>query len=294
MAGYTKRTILTLILFAIIAFAGTGRTHIESHTGEVTDGYNFWLYNPYDSIATDSAGTVIRHPLVIFLHGASLCGNNLDKVKTYGTIDAIEKGRKMDAYVVAPQNPGGSWNPHKVMRVVDWVEEHHQVDSNRIYVIGMSLGGYGTIDLAATYPDRIAAAMALCGGGTVNDLSGLNYVPLWIIHGTADRAVTIRQSDIVVEKMKRSDKDTPRLKYNRIEGMNHGQPAKFLYLADSYEWLLSHSLQDKDRKVNETFKPDGGILQKAYQGLTFKNSSGTKRRKSSASNRNRKKSHRKK
>lgn len=278
MACDKKRTVLTLLIIGMLCLTSFGKSRIEAHTGEVEGGYNFWLYNPYDSISTDSAGMVINHPLVIFLHGASLCGNNLERVKTYGTIDAIEKGRKMDAYVIAPQNPGGSWNPHKVMRVVDWVQQHHEVDSNRIYVIGMSLGGYGTIDLAATYPHRIAAAMALCGGGTVSDLTGLNYVPLWIIHGTADRAVTIRQSDIVVEAMKRKDGTTPRLKYDRIPGMNHGQPAKFLYLADSYEWLLSHSLNDEDRKVNETFNPSSGILKDAYKGLTFKNSGKSTRR----------------
>ncbi|MEE0977780.1 MAG: prolyl oligopeptidase family serine peptidase [Muribaculaceae bacterium] len=255
---------------------------MKPHTGVVKDGYNFWLYNPYDSISYNADSTVVRHPLVIFLHGASLCGDNIDRVRTYGTIDAIEKGRKLDAYVVAPQNPGGAWIPKRIMNVVEWVRQHHQVDSNRIYAIGMSLGGYGTIDLAATYPDKIAAAMALCGGGSVKDLSGLNYVPLWIIHGTADRAVTIRQSDRVVEAMKQTDKNTPRLKYNRIPGMNHGQPARFLYLADSYEWLLNHSLEDENRPVAETFEPGNGILSKAYDGLSFKNGKAKKRRQSKA------------
>ncbi|MDE7153367.1 MAG: prolyl oligopeptidase family serine peptidase [Muribaculaceae bacterium] len=266
---------------------------LESHSGELEGGYNFWFYSPYDSIATDSTGARSSHPLIVFLHGASLCGKNLDRVRTYGTIDAIEKGRKIDSYVVAPQNPGGSWSPRKVMQVVDWAKENFDVDTTRIYVIGMSLGGYGTLDFVATYPDRIAAAMALCGGATVRDLSGLNRVPLWIIHGIADRAVTIRQSDRVVEAMKAADNATPRLKYDRIPGMNHGQPAKFLYLSDTYDWLLSHSLTDEDRKVNDTFDPANGILSKAYYGLTF-NKSGrsyrskkgksarSKRRKSSA------------
>ncbi|MBD5248640.1 MAG: phospholipase [Barnesiella sp.] len=272
MACISKRGIIALIIALSFSWTAYGKTGLESHSGDVKDGYNFWLYNPYQSEETDTAGTVMRHPLVIFLHGASLCGNNLEKVRTYGTIDAIEKGRKLDAYVIAPQNPGGSWNPHKVMKVVDWVESHHPVDTNRIYVLGMSLGGYGTIDVAATYPDRIAAAMALCGGGTVRDLSGLNRVPLWIIHGMADRAVSIRESDIVVEAMKNADKTTPRLKYDRIPGMNHGQPARFLYLEDTYDWLMSHSLNEDDRKVHDTFNLGDGILRKAYQGLTFKNS----------------------
>ena len=72
------------------------------------------------------------------------------------------------------------------MNILKWVEDWYNVDYDRIYVLGMSLGGYGAIDFAATYPEDIAAAMAFCGGGTVRDLSGLNGVPLWIVHGTAD------------------------------------------------------------------------------------------------------------
>ncbi len=271
MACSTKRTVILLSLLISLSVFAKGK--LESHTGVVENSYNFWLYDPYASSQNDSTEVMEAHPLVIFLHGASLCGKNLDKVKTYGTIDAIEKGRKLDAYVIAPQNPGGSWNPHKVMRIVDWVEKTHNVDSNRVYVLGMSLGGYGTIDLAATYPERIAAAMALCGGGTVRDLSGLNEVPLWIIHGMADRAVSIRESDMVAEAIKRVDKDAPRLKYDRVPGMNHGQPARFLYLEDTYDWLMQHSLDEKERKVHETFNLGDGILRKVYQGLTFKNSS---------------------
>lgn len=288
MACAAKRILMTLLLPIAIGVCISGKG-LEPHSGDIAGGYNFWFYTPYDSIATDSAGVREVHPLVVFLHGASLCGKNLDRVRTYGTIDAIEKGRKIDAYVVAPQNPGGSWNPRKVMQVVDWAKANHDVDTTRIYVIGMSLGGYGTLDFAATYPDKIAAAMALCGGATVRDLSGLNRVPLWIIHGIADRAVTIRQSDRVVEAMKAVDSVTPRLKYDRIPGMNHGQPARFLYLADTYDWLLSHSLTDEDRKVNDTFDPGGDILSKAYYGLTFNKSGHRHRPKKGAAARGRKK-----
>ena len=56
-------------------------------------------------------------------------------------MDALEKGRVIDCYIVAPQNPGGSWQPQKVMNIIEWVEKHHKVDSSRIYVYGMSLGG---------------------------------------------------------------------------------------------------------------------------------------------------------
>lgn len=260
-----KRSIYTLIILSLLgalqAFAL--KKPIVPERDTVKGSYNFWFHEP------DSASEDDPKPLVIFLHGASLCGNNLDKVRHYGTIDAIERGLKLDAYVVAPQNPGGSWSPEKIMKIVDWAAEKYDVDTTRIYALGMSLGGYGTLDLAATYPDRIAAAVALCGGATVKDLSGLNEVPLWIVHGTADRAVPVSQSDRVVSAIKNVDSDTPRLIYDRVPGMNHGQPARFFYLPDLYDWLFIHATDDYERTVEDGFN----LVDKsktAYKGLTHK------------------------
>lgn len=260
------RILKKLILGAIIAgsaFLQGNAQKLTSHKGEVADTYNFWLYTPKH---TESPNEDAK-PIVVFLHGASLCGNDLNKVRRYGTIDAIDKGRELDAFVVAPQNPGGSWQPDKVMKIVDWVSGKHAVDQNRIYVIGMSLGGYGTIDMAASYPDRVAAAIAMCGGGTSKNLGALNDVPLWIIHGTSDNAVSIAQSDKVVSEMKKSNSKTPRLIYDRVPGWNHGKPARLLYLQEVYDWLFNHTLQDDDRKVSPGFDLSNGILQTAYKGL---------------------------
>lgn len=258
--------ILTIILATNVIAKG-----ISAHRGEVANGYNFWLYDPNDEEIDEPK------PVVIFLHGSSLCGNDLNKVKRYGTIDAIEKGREIDAYVIAPQNPGGAWKPDKVMAVLDWVSDNYNIDYDRVYVLGMSLGGYGTIDVTATYPDRIAAAIAMCGGGTVKDLSGLNDVPLWIIHGTADRDVSIEKSDKVVAEMKRTagSNGTERLIYNRVPGMNHSRPARMFYLPESYDWLFKHTLKDRQRKVFPAF-PVENAMDGAYKNLKRSSSSSNK------------------
>lgn len=269
------KTILTSVTALLVTLCMSGQK-LTRNVGTVPDGYNFWLYAPDGGedaghAAEDGAdaGEPQKKPVFIFLHGASLCGNNLDKVRRYGTIDAIEKGRKIDGYVIAPQNPGGSWNPRKVMNILDWVEDNYDVDKDRVYVLGMSLGGYGTIDVAASYPERIAAAMAICGGGTVGNLAGLNELPLWIIHGTGDRAVSVKESDKVVSAMKKAmGGDTPRLAYDRIPGMNHSQPARIFYMPESYDWLLSHSLSDESRSIAQTFDVTFNSLRKAYEGLT--------------------------
>lgn len=255
-----KTTTLIIFITILLTALSSSAQKLTSHKGEVDNGYNFWLYNPNSDPDEEEA-----KPLIIFLHGASLCGNNLDRVRRYGTIDAIEKGYKPDAFVIAPQNPGGAWSPDRVMNVFDYVADNHNIDYDRIYVLGMSLGGYGTIDMVAKYPEYIAAAMAFCGGASTKDISGLNDVPLWIIHGTADRAVSVSQSDKVVAQMEaQAGGIAPRLIYDRIPGMNHGGPARMFYLPESYDWLFKHSLKDEGRFASEAFSLKNGILKKAY------------------------------
>ena len=272
----TRIYILTIFWTISIICSKLQAQKITAYNDSVPNTYNFWLYTPDRTIDDE----IEPKPVIIFLHGASLCGRNLEMVKRYGTIDAIEKGRNIDAYVIAPQNPGGPWNPDKLMQILDWVSENHNIDYDRVYAIGMSLGGYGTIDLAAAYPDRIAAAIAMCGGSTVSDLSDLNDVPLWIIHGTADRAVSVQQSDKVVAEMRQANTETPRLIYNRIQGMNHSRPARMFYLTESYEWLFRHTLKDENREIAPSFELTDEVLQSAYIGLKSIKRSGktTKRR----------------
>jgi len=244
---------IAIVLFLISLTLSIGAQHLSAHRGIVDGAYNFWLYTPEQYVKGETA-----KPLIVFLHGRSLCGKDLNRVRRYGPLNALDMGMKIDAIILAPQNPGGSWKPEKVMKLVEWVEQHQTVDSNRIYVYGMSLGGYGTIDFAATYPDKVAAAMALCGGGTVKELCGLNKIPLWILHGTADRSVGVSASQRIVDAMKDCKSDEAeqidRLIWTRLQGLGHGQLARIFYLHDTYDWLLSHSLTDKDRPVNRDYE----------------------------------------
>lgn len=227
----------------------------------IPGGYDFWVYTPQDYY--DSLDNT---PVIIFLHGRSLCGRNLNRVKRYGPLDAIVKGRQIDALVLVPQNPGGSWKPDKINDVLEWTKKHYPMDSTRVYVIGMSLGGYGTLDFAGTFPDKVAAAMALCGGSTLKDVSGLGELPLWIMHGTADRAVPIKQSKVVVEQLKKEGNDK-RLRYDWLKGASHGALARILYMTKTYDWLFSHSLIDKKRPVNKEIDIDKSDLSKAYNDM---------------------------
>lgn len=242
----------------------------ESHKGEfeakknvLPNNYNFWIYTPSDY---EPGGHPM--PLVIFLHGASLCGNNLNKVRRYGVLDAIEKGKVVPALVLAPQNRGGAWSPKKIDQLLEWTEEHYSVDKSRIYVLGMSLGGYGTMDYVGTYPKKIAAAMALCGGCSLKNMEGLGQLPLWIMHGTADRAVSINQSKSVVDYLQKSGHDNL-LRYDWMQGGDHGIYARLFYLQKTYDWLFSHSLGDNPKTVDKTFEIDRTDIKETYQELKW-------------------------
>ncbi|GHV44492.1 hypothetical protein FACS1894180_5910 [Bacteroidia bacterium] len=253
-----KKILITV--FCLMPFLLQGQT-LTACRDSVKGGYNFWFYEPAKD---DSANA--RKPLIIFLHGQSLSGNNLSGVLRYGTIDAIKMGRPIDAFVLAPQKQKGMWQPSKIFDTMEWATARYAIDTARIYVVGMSAGGYGTINFVGTYPEKIAAAMALCGGGSLlQSYCGLTKVPLWIIHGTADRAVTVAQSQKVVDAMTDCG-DTALLRFDRLKGVNHSRLARFFYWEKTYEWLFSHSLNDSVRHINRDFDVTPA-LNEAYRNL---------------------------
>lgn len=229
--------------------------------GEIPGGYDFWVYTP-----TDYYYSLETTPVVMFLHGASLCSKDMNRSRRYGPLDAIVRGRQIDALVIVPQNPGGAWNPDKLNDILEWTKKNYAMDSTRVYVLGMSLGGYGTMDFAAAYPDKIAAAMALCGGCSAKDKSGLGRLPLWIIHGTGDRAVPVKQSQTVVKQLQDTNNDK-RLRFDWLRGASHGALARILYMRKTYEWLFSHSTADPGRPVRPNITIDNSDLKKAYNDM---------------------------
>lgn len=257
--------IMKSLIFALsLILTGMGVAHsqkTESFRGKVNNGYNFWIYTP-KGYSPDS----IR-PLFIFLHGRSLCGRDLNRVKRYGTLHTIDKGLDVDGIVLAPHNPGGAWNPQKIMNTLKWVEQNFSVDTNRVYVLGISLGSYGALDFTGTFPDKVAATVSLCGGSTLTDFTGLAQVPIWFFHGTNDKAVPISASQKVIDGIKAIG-DTCRHLFTPLKGHNHNTPAKILYMKETYQWLLEHSLQHKGRPVNKEYTISSNEIANAYRSLS--------------------------
>ena len=262
------KKVFALILIAIAASLGANAQigKMAAMKGKVDNGYDFWLYapQPYFDRPTD------KFPVIIYLHGRGLCGKGLRHADKYYTLEAIAMGREINAMVIAPQNPGGSWKPERLNNILDWVLENYRADPDSVYVIGMSLGGYGTMDFVGTYPEKIAAAIALCGGTTLKDVQGMGRLPFWILHGTADEAVNIRESKKVVEALKGAGNDNL-LRYDWLPGANHGRLARICYMKQAYEWLLSHSRATNPQVVNRDIVIDMDAIANTYKGLRTRN-----------------------
>lgn len=260
---FTKYIYLIIYAYACACLPlGAQNDVLAAQKGVIKGGYDFWVYTPADYETTQDST-----PIILFLHGASLCGRDLNRVRRYGPLHALQMGRNIPALIIAPQNPGGAWNPKKINDVLDWTLSHYAADTTRIYVIGMSLGGYGTMDYAGTYPHRVAAAMALCGGCTLRDVQGLGELPLWILHGTADRAVGIRHSQTVVEALRR-EKNDQRLRFDWLNGQSHGALGRLFYMEKTYDWLFAHTVADSGRVADRLITITNADLKQAYRNIT--------------------------
>jgi LysM repeat protein len=244
---------------------------------EVENSYNFWVQLP-----ADYDDTTKTFPVVLFLHGKSLSGNNLESVKRYGILRESTKKRELEAIVVAPQCPRGqSWNADKVLNLVTFIQSNYRTDTNRLYVAGMSMGGYGTLRFVGKYPEKVAAAIALCGGGNIGDACRLSEVPLWIIHGKADRAVPVKESAKIVDAINDCN-DGSLLKHHFLDGVGHRELARFFSMDELYDWLFMHSKADMITELSDSMMVTSEQFgSRTRQKQTVKNSQPQKKSQSS-------------
>jgi len=241
-----KSIFLGLLLFILHTQLVYSQSETLPFHNQVDHGYHFLLNLP--DAYNDSSKAM---PLIVFLHGYSLSGSDLNRVKKYGVIDAIQRtGIKPNAFVVAPQCPRGQhWNPDRVLNVMNWVKKNYHIDSMRVYVVGMSMGGYGTFDFVGKYPNEVTAAMALCGGGKVSDAANLAKVPLWILHGKADRDVPVSQSQKMENAIKKNGINYVRADY--FPGLGHADMVHVFYMPVMYQWLYQFDGSEASKsKIN--------------------------------------------
>jgi dienelactone hydrolase len=195
----------------------------------------YLLYLPDDY----GSSTDFKWPLILFLHGAGERGDSLDKVKRHGPPKLVEEGKDFDFIIVSPQCPARQWwSPELLIRLLDEVTAKYRVDEDRIYVTGLSMGGFGTWELASKYPQRFAAAAPICGGGNPELAWNMRHIPVWVFHGAKDNVVSVSLSEAMVESLK---KYNDKVKFTIYPEANHDSWTETYNNPELYSWFLQHS-----------------------------------------------------
>ena len=147
-------------------------------------------------------------PLVVFLHGSGERGNDLSKVSIHGPLKYINEGNTLNGVILAPLCPEKEiWDNDVLYALIKNVVKKNNIDKSRIYLTGLSMGGYGTWNLALTHQELFAAVAPICGPIMFNfteKAANLKDKPVWVFHGEKDSVVPITSSKSMVEAIKES------------------------------------------------------------------------------------------
>jgi predicted peptidase len=250
------RLFLTTFIFLStmsLTSAADNRDRFEARTFEGAGGekLGYRLLKPKDYDPNR------KYPLVLFMHGAGERGDNNKAQLVHGMNDfaSDEVMSKYPAFVIAPQCPN-----NKKWVEVDWSAAKHtspekpsislqltfdamaalqkefSIDDKRIYVTGLSMGGYGTWDAAARRPDYFAAAAPICGGGDEGDAKKLAKVPIWAFHGDKDGAVKVERTRNMIAAIKEAGGEP---KYTEYPGVGHDSWSATYRNPEFYAWLFA-------------------------------------------------------
>lgn len=183
-------------------------------------------------------------PMILFLHGAGETGEDLAKVKIHGPPKIIDAGKTLPFVVVSPQSPQRGWNVLALNALLDEVIKSHRIDADRVYLTGLSMGGRGTWDLAAAYPERFAAIVPICGSGNPGDGRKLKNIPAWVFHGAKDTGVPLELSENMVKAVNKAGGSAKLTVYPEA---GHDSWTETYNNPELYQWLL----EQKRTKVGQ-------------------------------------------
>jgi len=221
----------------------------KAHTNALGETMRYLLFVPEGSDRSKS------YPLVLWLHGGGSRGNDLKLLLAHGNVHGIGFLARVDnqvrypSYILAPQCPtnrfwGDSESNHPttemklVLEILEKVRREYRVDSSRIYVMGMSLGGYGTWDIITRSPTTFAAAVPICGGGEVSKALLIAKTPIWAFHGDEDDMVNVSESRRMVEAIKKAG-GQPR--YTEYKGVGHDSWVQAFKEPDFLSWIFAQT-----------------------------------------------------
>ncbi len=201
--------------------------------------YLLFLPEGYDA----SSGK--RWPLIFFLHGAGERGSDVWQVAQHGPPKISATVPDFPFIVVSPQCPNGKiWSDDLLLALLDDVEKRHAVDPRRVYLTGLSMGGFGTWSLGLSHPKRFAAIAPVCGGGNfitplLADKAELKSLPVWAFHGGKDPVVPVAESERMVNYLRKIG--AKEVKFTVYPEVEHDSWNQAYANPKLFTWFLQHS-----------------------------------------------------
>src|SRR5437868_4468340 len=238
-----KRLCLIATCFALVIGAslqaGDAKTGFVHRVFKTSDGdAKYVVFVPKDYTGEK------EFPLILFLHGSGSTGDDGEKQIKGGLAKAIrDKKEKFPFIVVFPQAHQKGWGANgpsakRALAILDQVQKDYKTDKKRVYLTGLSMGGFGTWSLAAAYPDRWAAIAPICGGGDPKTAEKIKNIPCWCFHGDADKTVPAERSRAMINALKDAGA-SPR--YDEYPGVEHNSWDRAYATEELYTWFLKHS-----------------------------------------------------
>jgi predicted peptidase len=220
----------------IVSFSGLGTTKESTSIDFAVyskSRYEYLLYLPRDYPNGEK-----KWPLMIYLHGSSRRGSDIEKLKKYGPPAMIKRGKDFPFIIASPQCPvGESWNNDKWFgRLFKELTHKYRIDTDRVYLIGMSLGGSGVWYTARKFPDYFAAIIPICGGGDPRLICRIKHIPVWAFHGAQDKVVPPEKSKAMVDALKKCGGE---VQLTLLKNRGHDIHEVF-HDYKIYKWLLKH------------------------------------------------------
>jgi len=243
-----RRMLLAAVCLGTLTLSAAAVRGEEPTPGKQTPGEfsqeivvttKYLLYLPKDYADSDQ-----KFPLLMFLHGAGESGDDLDKVKVHGPPKIVDSKPDFPFIVVSPQCAVRPWRPDQLNALLDDIIAKYRVDTDRVYLTGLSMGGYGTWTWAAQHPERFAAIAPICGGGNPLDASKLKDIPTWVFHGAKDGVVPLARSQEMVDAIKAAGGDP---KFTIYPDAEHDSWTETYNNDELYKWMLEQSLANRKK-----------------------------------------------
>ena len=208
-----------------------------------TVGAQYLLFLPKNYDAAESK----KWPLILFLHGAGERGTNVWKVAVHGPPKIVKDKPDFPFIVVSPQCPTGQrWSNDVLLALLDEVTKQYKVDQGRVYLTGLSMGGFGTWSLGLAYPEKFAAIAPICGGGERIGVqlagreraAALKSLPVWAFHGAKDSTVPLAESERMVDALKKAG--CKEVELTVYPDAQHDSWTETYNNPKLYEWFLAH------------------------------------------------------